>query len=146
MVNVPLDGRKFHLHVPGELTLEGLRVNQLKLTRNLSGTLAASAKGLHLQAQGPRPDEALKVQLGLPLFAADAAGMSNEARPASSSANAQPDGRCAPPFDALIDWRATGYCHLCCRSAECCVGVPGRHVRLWHAFCCSLSNVIQGAA
>lgn len=77
-------------------------MNQLKLTRNLSGTLAASAQGLQLQAQGPRPDEALKVQLGLPLFAADAAAAPSEARPGSSSA--QSDIRCALLKRCIISW------------------------------------------
>ena len=47
----------------GDLKLDGLRVNQLKLCKQLAGSLALSDRGLHLQARGGRPDEALDLDL-----------------------------------------------------------------------------------
>ena len=62
---------KPHLSMPavlltvlaGDLKLDGLRVNQLKLCKQLAGSLSLSDRGLHLQARGQRPDEALDLDL-----------------------------------------------------------------------------------
>ncbi|KAK9862508.1 hypothetical protein WJX84_009406 [Apatococcus fuscideae] len=51
----------------GQLTLEGLRVNQLNLTRKLSGQLQIDQQGVHVHAKGSRPDEALDLDLALPV-------------------------------------------------------------------------------
>lgn len=47
----------------GDLKLDGLRVNQLKLCKQLSGSLSLSEHGLHLHARGQRSDEALDLDL-----------------------------------------------------------------------------------
>ena len=47
----------------GDLKLDGLRVNQLKLCKQLAGSLSLSERGLRLQARGQRPDEALDLDL-----------------------------------------------------------------------------------
>ncbi|KAL0030394.1 hypothetical protein WJX79_000988 [Trebouxia sp. C0005] len=52
----------------GDVLLDGLRVNQLKLSRNLTGSLQVSEKEVHMHAKGSRPDESLDMDLALPLF------------------------------------------------------------------------------
>ena len=47
----------------GDLKLDGLRVNQLKLCKQLAGSLSLSERGLHLHARGQRSDEALDLDL-----------------------------------------------------------------------------------
>ena len=56
-------GFKVPRYGAGELKLDGLRVNQLKLCKQLAGSLSLSDRGLHLQARGQRPDEALDLDL-----------------------------------------------------------------------------------
>ena len=67
----------------GELKLDGLRVNQLKLCKQLAGSLSLSDRGLHLQARGQRPDEALDLDL--------AAGILSMPAPAGQPRREQPD-------------------------------------------------------
>lgn len=57
----------------GELGLEGVRVNQLKLWQKLAGRLAVSDSGLSVHGKGLRPYETLDLDLALPLLAAPAA-------------------------------------------------------------------------
>ena len=52
----------------GEISLNRLRVNQLQLSRQLSGSLEASKHGLEIHVRGLRPDEALDVEASLVLF------------------------------------------------------------------------------
>ncbi|KAL3160063.1 hypothetical protein ABBQ38_009778 [Trebouxia sp. C0009 RCD-2024] len=52
----------------GDVLLDGLRVNQLKLSRNLAGSLQVSNKEVHMHAKGSKPDESLDMDLALPLF------------------------------------------------------------------------------
>ena len=82
--------------VAGDLSLEGVRINQLKLSRSLTGTIQVSDREVQVHAkvgasnqlclcecrhrphaktavivlQGQRPDESLDVELALPLFQA----------------------------------------------------------------------------
>ena len=46
--------------------LDGLRLNQLNLSRSLVGKLSASEERIHISARGSRPDEALDFDLALP--------------------------------------------------------------------------------
>ncbi|KAK9804274.1 hypothetical protein WJX72_004315 [[Myrmecia] bisecta] len=69
----------------GDLNLEGLRVNQLKLSRNLSGSLELAEDGLHIHAKGLRPDEVLDVDLLLPLSAEAQARAGGALQPTSGS-------------------------------------------------------------
>lgn len=43
-------------------------MNQLKLSRQLTGSLEVGERGLQIQARGLRPDEALDVDLASPTF------------------------------------------------------------------------------
>ena len=56
------------------LHLDGMRVNQLNLTRNLAGTLDAASEGVRVSARGTRPDEVLDLALPWPLFGTAGAG------------------------------------------------------------------------
>jgi hypothetical protein len=66
----------------GNLDLEDLRLNQLRLFRKVGGPLRLSERGASVHARGPRPDEALDLELSLPLLGG---GDSNAAAAAAGS-------------------------------------------------------------
>ncbi|CAL8466123.1 g5659 [Coccomyxa elongata] len=73
----------------GDLTLDGLRVNQLKLSRNLTGTVLLSEDRFQIRAKGQRPDETLDVNLKLP-FAPGSSGTTKSVAPKQAAASATP--------------------------------------------------------
>lgn len=51
----------------GDLSLQDLKINQLRLTRHLSGQLRVDSGGAELRAMGRRPDEALHAAVSMPI-------------------------------------------------------------------------------
>jgi hypothetical protein len=62
----PIDNASWQFN--GTLDLEEFKLNQLKLYRGLKGTLSVSESGVAVHARGLRPDEALDIELTLPLL------------------------------------------------------------------------------
>ena len=63
----------------GDLGLESVRVNQLKLWQKLAGRLSASSTGVSVHGKGLRANETLDLDLVLPLLAAQQAPLQAEA-------------------------------------------------------------------
>ncbi len=74
----------------GELGLESVRVNQLKLWQKLAGRLAVSDSGLSVHGKGLRPYETLDLDLALPLLAPQPAQLTTKARAAAVGAAEAP--------------------------------------------------------
>ncbi len=71
----------------GSLGMENVRVNQLKLFKQLAGSLSFSQGGISVHGRGPRADEALDLQLTLPLLQQ----LSSAAAPAPASSAPESD-------------------------------------------------------
>ena len=56
----------------GDLQLQGLKLNQLRLARQLTGKLSVTEQGAVLKARGQRPDEALEALVSMPINLAEA--------------------------------------------------------------------------
>ena len=69
-------------------------MNQLKLCKQLTGSLSLSDRGLHLQARGQRPDEALDLDLAAGILSMPAPAGQPQRRDAADEAaqKAVPDG------------------------------------------------------
>ncbi|KAK9840821.1 hypothetical protein WJX81_007219 [Elliptochloris bilobata] len=74
----------------GALTLENLRINQLKLARNLTGSLEVSRSSLQIHAKGSRPDEALDLDLALPFTPSQASQAPKDAPAAAAPQRPSP--------------------------------------------------------
>ena len=87
----------------GDLGLEAVRVNQLKLWQKLAGRLSVSGAGVSVHGRGLRANETLDLDLALPLFQQPAPALEQQKQQqqqAAEAATEEPQQACAAPAAA----------------------------------------------